>query len=220
MLTVLEAIQQRRSIRKYVSDDVPEKLIEQMLEAARLSPSGGNAQPWRFVVVRDAEVRQEICKIRSNQKFVMEAPVTIVAFADLDRYRQQARKNKWKQLVEDGIADTLSGDLAKAEFWDASGERPDPPRDRLVSSAISNTFIAIEHLLLMAVALGLGTCWLGSNDDARLNQLFGLPENLVSAGIITVGYPAGKIPPQRPRISMEQMVLKPQVRLPAGAASR
>lgn len=220
MLTLMEAIQQRRSIRKYVSDDVPEELIQQMLEAARLAPSGGNAQPWRFVVVRDPEVRQEICKIRSNQKFVMEAPVTIVAFGDLDRYRQQARKNKWRQLVEEGIAETLSGDLAKREHWEASGERPDPPRDRLVASAISNTFIAIEHLLLMAVALGLGTCWLGSNDDVRLNQLFGLPENLVSAGIIAVGYPAGKIPPQRPRISMEQMVLKPKVQLPSAAASR
>lgn len=63
-------------------------------------------------------------------------------------------------------------------------------------------------MLLMATGLGLGTCWLHAVDDRRLNQLFSLPENIVSAAVVTVGYPAGKIPPPRPRISMEQMLLK------------
>lgn len=209
MLTVWEAIKERRSIRKFVSDDVPDDLIEQMLEAARLSPSGGNAQPWRFIVVRDEKLRKEICELRAGQKFIEEAPVTIVCFADLDRYAKEARKNKWNQLVEDGIADTLSGNLAKREFWDAAAERPDPPRDRLLMSAVSNSFIAIEHILLMAEALGVSTCWLGATDDVRLNKMFDLPDNIVSVAVLTVGYPAGPKPPSRRRISMEEMLLQP-----------
>jgi len=209
MLSVWEAIRDRRSIRKYVSDDVSDDLIEQMLEAARQSPSGGNAQPWRFIVVRDEELRKEICELRSGQKFIVEAPVTIVCFADLNRYGQEARKNKWNQLVEDGIAETLSGNLAKREFWDASGERPDPSRDRLLMSAVSNSFIAIEHILLMAEALGVGTCWLGATDDPRLNEMFDLPDNIVSVAVLTVGYPDGPKPAARRRISTEEMLLQP-----------
>ena len=53
MLTVWEAIKMRRSIRRFAPDDVPDEMVEQMLEAARLAPSGGNRQPWRFLVVRD-----------------------------------------------------------------------------------------------------------------------------------------------------------------------
>ena len=218
MLTLWEAIRERRSIRKYVSDDVPDELIEQMLEAARLAPSGGNSQPWRFVVVRDGKVRQEICRLRFSQRFVEEAPVIIACFADLDRYRQKARKNKWSEFVEGGIAETLSGQLANREFWDAGSVLPDPPREQLILSAVSNTFIAIEHLLLMAAALGLGTCWVGATDDTRLNQLFDLSDNLVSVAVITVGYPAGEIPAQRSRLSLKEIVLKPRVHFPREVA--
>ncbi len=209
MLSIWEAIQARRSIRRYVSDDVPDELIGQILEAARLAPSGGNTQPWRFIVVRDEKVRKEICRLRAGQRFIEEAPVTIVCFADLNRYSQEAKKNKWKELEEWGIASELSGKMAEREFWEKRALSPPSPRDQMILSAISNSFIAIEHLLLMAAALGLGTCWLGAGEDARLNQLFGLPNNLVSVAVITVGYPAGQIPGQRPRISMEEMLLKP-----------
>ena len=208
MLTLDEAIQQRRSIRKFLIDDVPDGQIREMLESARLAPSGGNTQPWRFLVVRDEKLRKEICRLRSNQKFIEEAPVTIVCFADLDRYSQAARKNKWRDLVEWEIAPTLSGDLAKEEHWEQSAQRQ-PSREQMVFQAVSNTFIAIEHLLLKATTLGLGTCWLGAVDIPSYNKLFALPDNLVIAGIVVVGHSAGKIPPQRPRISMEQMLLSP-----------
>ncbi|MDP6417240.1 MAG: nitroreductase family protein, partial [Gammaproteobacteria bacterium] len=197
MLSLWEAIQSRRSIRRYASDDVPDKLIGQILEAARLAPSGGNSQPWRFIVVRDEKDRKEICRLRSGQRFVEEAPVTIVCFADLNRYSQEAKKNKWNELVESGIASELSGTMATRECWEKRALSPAMPRDQMILTAISNSFIAIEHLLLMAAALGLGACWLGASEDARLNQLFNLPDNLISVAVITVGYPAGQIPGQR-----------------------
>ena len=55
MLTVGEAIRQRRSIRSFRPDPIPEEHISEMLEAARLAPSGGNSQPWRFLVVTDTD---------------------------------------------------------------------------------------------------------------------------------------------------------------------
>ncbi len=209
MLSVWEAIQSRRSIRRYLNKDVPDAFILQMLEAARLAPSGSNNQPWRFIVVRDAKTRSDICQLHNGQRFIEEAPVTIVCFGDLNRYSQEVNRTKWSELVESGIAAELSGNLAKPEFWDGVAARPTPPRERRLTSAVSNTYIAIEHLLLMATALGLGTCWLNAVDNPTLNKLFDLPESIVSVAVIPVGYPAGKIPGPRPRISIEQMLLRP-----------
>ena len=54
-MDVLEAIKERRSIRKYEPKAVPEEKLTQILEAGRWAPSAGNSQPWRFIVVRDEE---------------------------------------------------------------------------------------------------------------------------------------------------------------------
>ena len=89
MLTVWEAIKIRRSIRKFAPDDVPEEMIEQMLEAARLAPSGANYQPWRFLVVRDQELRKELSRICLNQRFIEEAPVVIVCLVTWSDIRQK-----------------------------------------------------------------------------------------------------------------------------------
>ena len=67
MLTVWEAIKIRRSIRKFAPDDVPDEMIEQMLEAARLAPSGSNRQPWCFMVVKDQESKQALCRMCAEQ---------------------------------------------------------------------------------------------------------------------------------------------------------
>ena len=91
MLTVWEAIQERRSIRKFTSDNVPNEMIEQMLAAARLAPSAGNRQPWSFSVVKEKEVRRELRRICWNQPLIEEAPVVIVCFADLEQYFQAGR---------------------------------------------------------------------------------------------------------------------------------
>ena len=214
MLTVWEAIKERRSIRKYVSDDVPEELIEQILEAARLAPSGSNRQPWRFLMVRDKEVRKELCRICLGQRFIEEAPVVIVCFGDLERYSPEARKQRRKEFMESGVTATLSGNFADPKFIARMDSLPTPPREELLDPVRANTFIAIEHLVLMATALGLGTCWVGAFNAAGLNRLFGLTDNFVPVAVVPVGYPAGEVPPQRPRLSLEEIVLKPQVQLP------
>ena len=207
MLTVWEAIKIRRSIRKFAPDDVPEEMIEQMLEAARLAPSGGNRQPWRFLVVRDKEVRKELRRICLSQRFIEEVPVVIVCFGDLERYSQEARKQRRQEFMESGVTATLSGNFADPEFIARMDSLPTPPREELLAPMIANTYIAIEHLVLMAAALGLGTCWVGGFDAAELVRLFGVADNLVPVAVIPVGYPDGEIPPQRPRLDLEDIML-------------
>ncbi|MFC2035678.1 nitroreductase family protein [Chloroflexota bacterium] len=207
MPSLWETIQMRRSIREFATDDVPDEMIQQMLEAARFAPSGTNCQPWRFILVRDGEVKREICRILSDQKFIEEAPVVIVCFGDLKAISREARREQVQELFKIGVK--LSGRLADPKYWEERFSLPPAPREEQLRHVTLNTAIAVEHLFLMATALGLGACWVGAVDVSALNRLFHLSNDLVSVAVLPVGYPVGKVPPQPPRLNIDEVVLKP-----------
>ena len=76
-----EVIINRKSIREYEDKPIPEEKLLRVLEAARLAPSGGNRQEWKFVVVRDIQRRQKLAQAAEGQAFVGRAPVVIAAVA-------------------------------------------------------------------------------------------------------------------------------------------
>ncbi len=78
-MDVHKAIQSRRSIRAYDSREVEEEKLLRVLESGRLSPSAGNRQERRFVIIRDSKKRQLLSEAARGQKFVAEAPVVIAA---------------------------------------------------------------------------------------------------------------------------------------------
>ena len=78
-MEVMEAIETRKSIRGYEDKPVPEEKLNKVLEAARLSPSAGNRQYRKFVVVRDSKLRAKLAEATGGQAFIAEAPVVIVA---------------------------------------------------------------------------------------------------------------------------------------------
>jgi len=212
MLTVWEAIIARRSIRKFRPDDVSDEIVEQLLEAARLAPSGGNRQPWRFIVVKDFGIKKELRRICLGQKFVEEAPVVFVCFGDFDRYSVDSRSKRNREFMDFGVLETLSGKFADPKFREDLYSRPVQSKAELFMPVAANAYIAIEHIVLMATALGLGSCWIGGFEDAReINRLFNLPHNLVPLIVLPVGYPDGKLPPPRPRLSHDDIVIKPTV---------
>jgi nitroreductase len=86
-MDVLQAINTRRSIRRYKPTPVPEDKLLKVLEAARLAPSAGNRQPWRFVVIKESSRRADIAKAANNQGFVGEAPIVIAVLGDPDASR-------------------------------------------------------------------------------------------------------------------------------------
>jgi len=74
---VLEAIKKRQSVRSYQDKEIPEDILLQILEAGRLAPSAKNTQSWKFIVVKDEDLRKKLIPACKNQKFVGEAPVVI-----------------------------------------------------------------------------------------------------------------------------------------------
>jgi len=81
-LEVFEAIQKRRSVRSYEPTPVLIENLRKVLEAARLAPSAGNVQPWRFIVVIDSDKRRKIAKGCRYGRFLAESPVVIVGCGD------------------------------------------------------------------------------------------------------------------------------------------
>jgi nitroreductase len=214
MLTVAEAIQQRRSIRSFKSDPVPHDMVVQMLEAARLAPSGSNKQPWRFVVVTDAEEKKRLRQVCLDQTFVEEAAVLFVACADLTAYSKEASQRRTQEFIDFGVQ--MSGQFAQAlsRFNDPAYRKimesmPETDPQTVIAPATANTYIAIEHLVLMATALGLGSCWVGAiTDYTAVKTLLGIPENVVVVALVAVGYPTA-VPSPRPRIPLQDILLRP-----------
>jgi nitroreductase len=85
-MDVYDAIQQRRSVRKYEDRAIPQDVLERVLQAGILAPTGRNTQEWRFVVVRDLDTRKRLAEA-AEQKFVASADV-VVAVVSLDPVRE------------------------------------------------------------------------------------------------------------------------------------
>jgi len=121
-MDVFEAISARRSIRSYKAEPIPGESIRRIMEAARLAPSAGNRQPWRFVVTRDPEIRRALSRAANNEDFVGQAPVVITVLGDPDmserwhlRDPMIATEHIALQAVEEGLGTCWVGAFDEAE---------------------------------------------------------------------------------------------------------
>ncbi len=157
-MALLDVIGNRRSIRAYKNERIPKDKLLKLLEAARLAPSAGNRQVWKFIVVDDEGVRQQLVKACNNQAFVSSASHVIAGVGD--------PAQKWHQV-----------DLA----------------------------IALEHIVLEAADLGLGTCWIGAFSEDEVKKILKVPADKKVVALLTVGVPA-EAPDARPRKALEDVV--------------
>jgi len=83
----LEAIKKRQSVRSYQDKEIPEEILQQILEGGRLAPSACNNQPWKFIVVKDKKLKEKLITACKNQNFVGKASVVIVGCAINPSYK-------------------------------------------------------------------------------------------------------------------------------------
>ncbi len=200
-MDVREAIQKRRSIRRFKPDPVSDELIQQLLESARLAPSGSNTQPWRFIVVKDPETRQKLQTASYNQRHVGQAPVIIACCADIKAF------GEFPERIDELIAAGALPAKTREVFVPSlkKGGMNADIKWHLLIAATGNTDIAIEHIVLHAVELGLGTCWVRWFDDNKVKEILEIPNNIEIIALLPLGYPAEE-PPQRPRFTLEKIV--------------
>ena len=207
MLTVAEAMRQRRSIRNFKRTPVPDEMILEMLEAARLAPSASNSQPWRYVVVTDPEEKKELRKLCFNQEFIEDAGVDFIICTDLSAFSKEAYRRQWQESIDAGLASAST--LNDSNYQRYIDSIDDSDLTRQITPATANTYIATEHIVLMAAALGLGSCWVGAiSDHKAVRDLFGIPRGILVLGVVAVGY-TGIEPKARPRLPLEEVLLRP-----------
>ena len=103
-MDVYEAIRTRTSVRGYRSAPVEDEKLRRILEAARLAPSGKNGQPWTFIVIKEAAIRERLVDACKGQTFLAEAPVVIAACGK-EELAYQKMGGYWNSLpVDIGIS--------------------------------------------------------------------------------------------------------------------
>jgi len=193
-----QVIAARRSIRKFDVKKVAENDVDALLEAARLAPSGSNTQPWRFVIVTSEETRAQLAAV-TRYRFALRAPLLFVCCADMRAV--DSRPRRISELVEAGVFNDVEID----------GNAPDSVRQRdageLKAYLSMNVGIAIEHIILKATDLGLGSCWIGGFNGKMVKDLLDLDDNLYVVALLPIGHPL-HIPAPRPRFASKNLVVK------------
>lgn len=169
----IDAIWQRRSVRRFRPDPVPADLLEAVLEAGTKAPSGGNVQPWEFIVITDEALKQRIVAETytgfysgpgNPQSWIATAPVLLAVLCNykrtLARYGDDAYK--WAPL-----------DVAAAT----------------------------QNMLLTAVQFGLGACWIGGFREEQVTEILRLPPLVRPLGLVPLGWPA-EDPLPKPRLPL------------------
>ena len=201
MLTTKEAIEKRRSIRKYKADSIPDEYVRELLDSARLAPSGCNAQPCRFKIVKESDVKAKLAEAAYNQAFISQAPIVIVCCADIQGYLDGTVSGVQDLgqigAIEDRIVTILKG---KAKDLETIGSNELGPR------IASNVAIAIEHIVLRALDFGLGSCWIRLMDEQKVKEIFGWSENVFVVALLPIGYPA-EFPIARKRLELNDILI-------------
>jgi nitroreductase len=170
---IVELLGKRVSVRKYQDKPIPPAILQTILEAGRLSPSGGNEQPWIFGVITDSELIADIAKLAYRQTWIAQAPLLIVLCTigvgdgRGGRDVQRMRYPEYTALI-DGMDQEL--------YWALNQEE-------------HQTKIVGTHMALAALEHGIGSCWVSRFEVKRLARLLGLPENHLPSEILVFGYP-------------------------------
>jgi nitroreductase len=195
---LFEIIQTTRSMRRLKPDSVPDDLIRQVLEAGVCAPSGGNMQRWRFLVIRDAGVKQTVGTLYKRAWDEQVAP----------RYRAGEPapgmdRDRFLRLLD--AAEYLAAHIHEAPVWIVPCLQGATP----TRTAGSSIYPAVQNMLLAARALGLGATLttLYLNFEKEAEAAMGLPADWHSYAILPIGYPMGRFGPVR-RVALADVVFE------------
>ena len=176
-LTVTEAAEARRSVRAFTPEPVPEADLREILRVAGLAPSAFNVQPWRWIVVREPELKAQLGAAAYGQKQVTGAPAVIVLYSDMADALERIEETVHPGMASrrDEVAKSLRG------TWAAHTEA-----DR-ESWGAGQSYIALGYLLLAAQSMGYATSPMLGFDAAEVKRVLGLPEHVTIPALVAIG---------------------------------
>lgn len=168
-----EIVQKRRMVRNFTDEEVERSTLERILDAARRGPSAGFTQGQDFVVVTDAEKKQTIARLCSQESYVeagfdpflSRAPVLVIPCTNENAYHRR---------------------YEEPDKVDEEGKEIEWP----VPYWIMDVGAAVMLLLLGVVEEGLAAAFVGSHNFPEIKELLGIPEEVTPVGVIAIGHPA------------------------------
>jgi nitroreductase len=195
-----DVIASRRSIRKFSEEGISTDTVRLLLDAARLAPSGSNLQPARFIVAQSPAAKEALSRF-TPYKFIVKASVIFVCCADLTAMK--TRDHRIGELLNEGAFEGVDMDMNDPSAL----ANPIMSEEAIRAYLTMNVAIAVEHIVLKAVDLGLGSCWLGRFDRDKVKEYLALDERIYPVVLLPVGYP-DQSPKARPRFALDKLVLK------------
>jgi nitroreductase len=179
MITTL--LSRRTSVRAFADTPIPAAVVLDILEAGRLSPSGGNEQAWAFGVVNDPEIIARIADAAHAQHWIAAAPLLIV-------------------LCTVPVSDELGGrDIQVERFPELAGpiRTMDPGLYTRLNQEEHQTKIAGTHMALAALEHGIGSCWVSRFVVGQVAEILHLPAGMLPSEILVLGYPLEEHAPRK-----------------------
>jgi nicotinate-nucleotide--dimethylbenzimidazole phosphoribosyltransferase len=178
---VWRAIEERRDIRRFRTDPLPDELVRRLLEAAHRAPSVGLMQPWRFIVIRDQQTKTAMQGLTQRERLIQA-----------DQFDDRARQ--FLDLKVEGIRDAP---VSICVCCDRGNEAHEVlGRHTIRDTDLYSTCLAIENLWLAARAEGVGVGWVSFYREPDLQMLLGLPDRVLPVAWLCLGYPDER--PARP----------------------
>jgi len=196
-MDTFEAIRDRRAVKQYDPEHVmPEEDLTRLMEAAVQAPTSFNMQNWRFVVVRDRDLRKQIRAAAVDQAQVTEASILIVLTADLKAWAKDAARY-WRSAPEP-VAKMLVDWMGP--FYEGKDQLQ---RDE----AMRSCGLAGQTIMLAAKAMGYESCPMIGFDADQVGELIGLPGDHVIGFMIAVGKGTQAAWPKPGQLPLEEVVI-------------
>lgn len=182
----------RRSIRSFLSKEVPGDILREILEAAIWAPSAHNAQPWRFIIIADHGLKRRLAGVMAEEW-------------DKDLRQDGLSREDRESLIKDSIERFTQPPIIilaclTMEDMDTYPDKRRSEAEYLM--AVQSVSASVQNLLLAAYVEGLGACWFCAPlfCPAKVRDVLRIPENVDPQALITLGYPAEKpeAPPRKP----------------------
>lgn len=196
-MNTLEAIEKRRAVKHYdPSHRLSDEEVSQLFSLAMLSPTAFNIQNWKFVLVKDPELRKEIRKVAWDQAQVTDASLLIILCADLQAWQKDVSR-KWRnapQQVQDFILTAID------QYYRGKEQ---VQRDE----AMRSCGIAAQTLMLAAQAMGYDSCPMDGFDFDAVAKLINLPADHVIAMFVVVGKGTKEAWPRAGQLPKEEVMI-------------
>jgi nitroreductase len=173
---ITELLRTRFSVRQFRDQPIPDNVLQDILEAGRLSPSGGNEQPWAFGVITDRILIAQVAEIAHRQTWIAQAPLLIVLCTigvDDSRGGRDIQIHRFPEYAE------AIREMDQELYWALNQEE-------------HQTKIAGTHMAMAALEHGVGSCWVSRFEVKPVAELLHLPKEVIPSEILVFGYPRQK----------------------------